>query len=517
MTMASSHSSTPPSDPAPEGSSDPVVGTGSGSGDARERGLSRSLGHGQMAMIAMGSALGTGLFLGSGEAIGYAGPAVIVAFAIGAFIAATIALAMGEMASRHPVRGGFGTLAARYLSPYWGYLVRWLYWIVTVGVTGTELVACASYLAYWLPGVPIWVGILLFAALIVGINLSTVGSFGAVEFVLSSIKVIAVVVFILVGVFLVFVGLPDAPAPGLANLVADGGFVPNGWGNVWLALSVVMFSFGGIELLSITAAEAKDPARSIRTAARTTIVRLAFFYVLSIGVVVCLVPWQQASGTGEDVATSPFVMVFDRLGVPGAAHITNLVVLIAALSAANANLYAGSRMLHSLAKDRLAPSVLQVVSRRRVPYVGIAVSSVGIAVAAVLAFSGVAGVINYLMSLVTFAVLLVWVLILSTYLSFRHRREEGATFRMPGGRVTAVIGLVGLIAVFATVFVREEMTVAAMVGFPAMIVASVLYALVARHRIDRTEIEESFAEADAMRFGPDGVDGSRDGDVPPAE
>lgn len=466
---------------------------------AAEHTLARSLGHGQMAMIAMGSALGTGLFLGSGEAIGYAGPAVIVAFAVGSLIAATIALAMGEMASRHPVRGGFGTLAARYLSPFWGYLSRWLYWIVTVAVTGAELVACAAYLAYWFPQVPIWAGILLFAAVIVGINLAAVGSFGVIEFALSSIKVVAVLVFILIGLFLVVFGMPGAEAPGLHLLTSDGGFAPNGWGAVWIALSVVMFSFGGIELLSITAAEAKDPARSIRTAARTTIVRLAFFYVLCIGIVVSLVPWQDAAGTGEDVATSPFVMVFDRIGVPGAASITNLLVLVAALSAANANLYAGSRMLHSLASDGLAPRVLSRTTRRHVPFVGIAVSSVGLLTAAVLAFSGVGGVFGYMMSLVVFAVLLVWFLILTTFVAFRRSGVEGATFRVPGGVVTAGVGMIGLLAVLATVFVRESMQIAAAVGVPAVIVATVLYFAVVRRRLDPADIQEAFDEADAMR------------------
>src|SRR5699024_1937561 len=275
----------------------------------QDRHLARSLGHGQMATIARGSALGTGLFLGSGEAIGTACPAVMLSFALGSLIAGRPALALCEMASRHPVRGGFGTLAARYLSPFWGSLSRWLYWIVTVCVTGAELVACAAYLAYWVPAIPIWAGILIFAAVIIAINLSSVGSFGVIEFFLSSITVIAVCVFILVGAVLVFVGLPSQPAAGIVELTADGGFAPMGWGAVWLALSVVMFSFGGIELLSITAAEAKDPARSIRTAARTTIVRLAFFYVAAIGIVLCLVPWQQAAGAREDVATSPFVMV----------------------------------------------------------------------------------------------------------------------------------------------------------------------------------------------------------------
>ncbi|MFC7455700.1 amino acid permease [Brachybacterium sp. GCM10030267] len=452
-----------------------------------------------MAMIAMGSALGTGLFLGSGEAIGIAGPAVIISFAIGSLIAATIALAMGEMASLHPVRGGFGTLAARYLSPFWGYLSRWLYWIVTVSVTGAELVACAAYLAYWVPAIPVWAGILLFAAVIIAINLASVGSFGTVEFFLSSIKVIAVVVFILVGLILVFVGMPSAPAPGLSELTADGGFAPMGWAAVWVALSVVMFSFGGIELLSITAAEAKDPARSIRTAARTTIVRLAFFYVLCIGIVVALVPWQQAAGTGEDVATSPFVMVFDRIGIPGAAHITNLLVLIAALSAANANLYAGSRMLHSLASDGLAPRFAAAITRSRVPVVGIACSSLGIIAAAALAFSGVGGVFGYMMSLVVFAVLMVWSLILASYISFRRTGATGATFRMPGGTATAVVGLIGLGAVFATVAVRPSMQVAALVGVPAVLVATILYFAIARRRIDPDDVEAAFDEAERMR------------------
>ncbi|MEE1650402.1 amino acid permease [Brachybacterium sp. J144] len=463
------------------------------------QGLARTLGHGQMAMIAMGSALGTGLFLGSGEAIGYAGPAVIVSFALGSLIAATVALSMGEMASRHPVRGGFGTLAARYLSPFWGYLSRWLYWIVTVCVTGAELVACAAYLAYWLPGVPIWAGILLFAAVIIGINLFSVGSFGVVEFFLSSIKVIAVLVFLLIGAALVLVGVPGAPAAGFVELTADGGFAPMGWSGVWVALSVVMFSFGGIELLSITAAEAKDPARSIRTAARTTIVRLAFFYVLCIGIVLCLVPWREAAGTGGEVATSPFVMVFDRIGVPGAAHVTNLLVLIAALSAANANLYAGSRMIHSLASDGLAPRFAAHTTARKVPAVGIALSSVGLIGAALLAFSGVGGVFGYMMSLVVFAVILVWVLILLTFLSFRRRGITGATFRMPGGSVTAVVGLVGLLAVLATVAVRPSMQVAAMVGVPAVIVASLLYLVVGRRRVDPRDIDEAFEEAESMR------------------
>lgn len=460
-------------------------------------GLSRSLTPGRMAMIAMGSALGTGLFLGSGAAIGIAGPAVIICFALGSAIAATVALSMGEMASRFPVRGGFGTLAARFLSPYWGYLSRWLYWFVTICVTGTELVACATYLRYWAPGVPLWVGILLFAALIIGINLASVGSFGLVEFWLSSIKVIAVVVFILVGLFLVFVGLPSAPAPGLSNLTDHGGFVPNGMGAIWIAMSVVIFSFGGIELLSITAAEAKNPRVAIRAAARTTIIRLAFFYVMAVGIVVALVPWMEAAGSGEDVTQSPFVAVFDRLGIPAAASITNVIVLIAALSAANANLYAGSRIIHSLSSDDLAPGFLQTLSSRGVPVRGIALSSLGIVLAAALAYTGVGGVFGYMMSLVVFAFLLVWALILISYIRYHGTRDGKETFRLPGGLVTAVLGLIGVVGVFSTILVVPDIQLAALVGVPVVILATVAYFAVVRRRIDPSAIDAAFEEAEA--------------------
>ncbi|WP_262425006.1 amino acid permease [Brachybacterium sp. Z12] len=210
-------------------------------------------------------------------------------------------------------------------------------------------------------------------------------------------------------------------------------------------------------------------------------------------------PWRTAAGTGGDVATSPFVMVFDQLGIPGAAHITNVLVLVAALSAANANLYAGSRMIHSLAADGLAPRFAALTTARKVPVVGIALSSLGLLGAALLDFSGVGGVFGYMMSLVVFSVILVWALILCTFIVYRRQRVSGATFRMPGGIGSAVIGLVGLGAVFATIAVRPSMQVAAMVGVPAVLVATVLYFLVARRRINPADIEEAFAEAESMR------------------
>nr|WP_272902426.1 amino acid permease [Brevibacterium daeguense] len=453
--------------------------------------------HGQMAMIAMGSALGTGLFLGSGAAIGVAGPGVIITYAIGALIAACIAACMGEMASRYPARGGFGTMASHFLTPFWGYLVRWCYWFVTVAVTGSELVAVAKYLTFWWPQVPVWLGIVVFAALILTLNLVSVKSFGIVEFVLSSIKVIAVVVFIFIGVLLIVFGLPGQEPAGVANLVNDGGFLPNGFSAVWVALSIVMFSFGGIELISVTAAEAKDPGRSVRTAARSTMVRLALFYVAAITIIVCLVPWQTAA-QGRDVEHSPFVLVFEQIGIPAAAGVTNFIVLIAALSAANANLYAGGRLLHSLAADRMAPAPLARTSAHHVPRRAVLVSSVGIIAAAAMAATGVGNVFIIMISIVTFVVLVVWALILVTYIAYWRRRDDRAPFQVWGGPYTAAAGLVGVAAVFATVIVVPDMQLAAAVGLPFIAVLTIAYFAVIRGRIRPGAAEEAMAESEAV-------------------
>lgn len=452
-----------------------------------------------MGMIAMGSALGTGLFLGSGTAISVAGPGVILSFMFGSFLAIIIALAMGEMASRYPVSGGFGTLAAYYLSPYWGYLARWLYWVVSIAVTGAELVACAHYLQLWFPEFPLWAGVAIFAAIVIGVNVVSVNSFGVIEFFLSSIKVIAVLVFILLGLLLVFFGFPSTPAVGLGNLVADAGFLPFGLTGVWIAMSYVMFSFGGIELLSISAAEAQDPARSIRTAAQNTVIRLSCFYVLAVSIVVALVPWRSAASLGEDVQHSPFVLVFQQLGVPAAAIITNLIVLIAALSAANAMTYSGSRFLHSLAMDSLVPAVFAKTSSKGVPLYALAGSVTGIILTVLLAISGIADLFPLLMSVVVFSVILVWVLILVTYLAYFRRRDGQQLFNLPGGKITAWIGLFGLVIVFATVLVVERMQIAAAVGIPFVLLVSGLYLVVFRHRVSRRSIQRAIDLADAAR------------------
>ena len=461
---------------------------------AQDGELQRSLSHEQITMIALGSALGTGLFLGSGAAIGIAGPAVIISYAIGSMIAAIIACAAGEMAVRFPVRGGFGTMAGRFVSPFAGYLTQWAYWATTVSVAGAELVAVATYLNYWWPQFPLWAGILIFGVVVVLLNAYSVRSFGIVEFFLSGIKVLAVVLFILVGLLLIFFGLPGHPAAGVDNLTAGGFFPENPVHSIWLSMAIVMFSFGGIELVSISAAEAKDPVRSIRTAAKATVYRLATFYILAIFVVIALIPASQAAESG-DLSHSPFVVVFDQVGIPAAASIINFIVLVAALSAANANVYAGTRLMHSLSYQGMAPRSLRYTSGYGAPVRSLAVSCVGILLVIVLAVL-TEDVFIIMMSVVLTFVLVVWSMILISYIRYRQAHGKAEHFNLLGGIGVAVLAVLMLVAVFAAVFASPTMRVAGLyaLGFFALI--GILYLTAVRKHIISGDM--AFDEAEAV-------------------
>jgi AAT family amino acid transporter len=454
--------------------------------------LARSLSHEQMTMIALGSALGTGLFLGSGAAISVAGPAVIVCYALGSLIAAIIACAAGEMAVKYPVRGGFGTMAGRFLGAFGGYITRWAYWATTVCVAGAELVAVSTYLRFWWPELPMWWGIAAFGVGIILLNAFSVKSFGVVEFFLSGIKVFAVIAFILIGLILIFFGLPSHPAEGMGHLT-EHGFMPNGVSSVWLAMALVMFSFGGVELISISAAEAKDPVRSVRAAGKATIWRLATFYVLALFVVMSLMPWSTAAESGE-LATSPFVMVFSEAGIPAAAAILNFIVLVAALSAANANVYAGTRLLHSLSYQGMAPRGFRRTSATGIPVRALVGSSVGILLVVILAASGISNVFVLMVALITSCVLVVWFMILLAYVFYRRREGASSSFRLIGGVPMAILGMAGLASVFSTVFVLDDMRMAGLVGVAYFVVLTVLYFAVVRRHV--TGDREAFEEAD---------------------
>lgn len=467
----------------------PAPPSGTSGEPAKAEGLVRSLTHRQTTMIGLGSALGTGLFLGSGSAISAAGPAVIVSYAVGAVLVAIIAVLLGEMSAAHPVQGSFGAVAHKYLGPWAGFVTRWMYWFSAVVVIGTEVVASALYIRWWWPGIPMSAAILAIAALVLMVNVINVKSFGSTEFWLSAIKVTALCAFILCAAFLVVFGPPDTASAGFAHLTDDGGFVPHGAKSIWIAMSVVMFAYAGFEVVAIASAEATDPQRTIRTAMRQLAWRLSVFYVLSITLVVALVPWRHLAASDGSVEASPFVRVFSDIGVPAAATLTNFVVLVAAVSAANAHLYGASRLLHSLGDDGLAPAPLARLSSRGVPAHALAASTLGIAAAALLAFYNVGGIFSILMSIALFAVLLVWLLILASYIAFRRYRDTHSTeftgFSVPGGGKLAYVAGLGVLTVAATAVEVPDMRQAAGIGLAFTLVLLACYALTAYRRTQR--------------------------------
>src|SRR5215469_5433557 len=330
-------------------------------------------------MIGLGGAIGTGLFMGSGLAIGYAGPAVVLSFAIAALAAVAIVFSLSEMAVVHPTAGSFGTYAEIYLNPWAGFIVRYSYWMAQVIAVGAEAVAAGVYMTFWFPGTPVWLWSVGFAFVLLYFNSRSVHNFGSIEYWFAMIKVVAIVLFIILGASMIFgVGRPPVGFHNLTGL--PGGFTPKGFYGVWMAVLVGVLSFNGIEVIAVTSGETRDPVRDIPAALRNMGVRLFLFYILALGIVVTIVPW---TATGAQIVTqSPFVRVFADSGIRHAAGIMNFVVLTAALSSMNTNVYLCSRMLFSLSRGDFAPRALGRLSRNGTPVAAILVSGGCILVAA---------------------------------------------------------------------------------------------------------------------------------------
>ena len=443
----------------------------------REKGLRRDLSARQMSMIAIGGAIGTGLFLGSSFAIGFAGPSVLVSYLIGAIITLLLMGCMAEMTVAHPTSGSFGAWAEHYLSPLCGYLVRYAYWAGVVFALGTEVTAVAVYMRFWFPSISGLVWILSFSLLLVLVNAFRVGLFGAVEYSFSALKVSAIIAFILLGSWLVFSGshAADNSPIGFANYTAFGGFFPKGISGMWIAVLVSLFSYFSIEMIAVAAGEAKDPARAITHAFRATMLRLALFYLLTLALVLAIVPWNiMASGTTQ----SPFVTVMLRTHVTGAAGVVNFVILIAALSAMNSQLYIATRMLFSLARANYAPRRLGRLSRNGVPVAALLVSTAGIAVAAILnaLYHDRSFLVMFAISM--FGPLFTWFMIFITHLSFRrHNRQTNLPFRMWGFPYTSIFGAILMFAALTTTLFTSAFRPTLIYGVPFLLLLCATYAL----------------------------------------
>ena len=452
---------------------------------SREAGLHKDLSSAQLVMIGLGGAIGTGLFMGSGVAIGYAGPAVILSYAIAAIAAVSMVFSLSEMAVMHPTAGSFGTYAEIYLNPWAGMVARYSYWMAQVIAVGGEAVAAGVYMTFWFPGTPVWLWSLGFAFVLLYFNSRSVNNFGSIEYWFALIKVVAIVIFIILGVATIF-GIWTKPV-GLHNLTGlPGGFMPHGFGGVWMAVIVGVFSFNGIEVIAVTSGEAKDPVRTIPAALRTMALRLFLFYILALTIVVTFVPWTE---TGAAIVTqSPFVRVFAHSGIRNAAGIMNFVVLSAALSSMNTNVYLCSRMLFSLSRGGYAPRFLGQLGKNGAPITAILLSG-----ACILTAAGVSKLTplayNYLFGIALFDGMIVWIIILLSHLSFRRRHGTAdLPVRMPLFPVIQFAGLALLCAVLVTMGLDKEIwRISWIVGVPWLALISVMYFLLKARRALRAE------------------------------
>ncbi|MEB2872213.1 amino acid permease [Pseudomonas rhizosphaerae] len=383
-------------------------------------GLHRGLKNRHIQLIALGGAIGTGLFLGIAQTIGMAGPSVILGYAIGGLIAFFIMRQLGEMVVEEPVTGTFSHFANRYWSGLAGFMSGWNYWVLYVLVGMAELTAVGIYIKYWWPDVPTWASAAVFFVLINAINMFQVKIYGEMEFWFSLIKVAAIVSMIGFGAWMLATG-NGGPDASVANLWQYGGFFPNGIGGLTLAMAVIMFSFGGLELVGITAAEADEPKRSIPKATNQVIYRILLFYVGALTILLSLYPWQKVVEGG-----SPFVMIFHALDSNVVATVLNVVVLTAALSVYNSCVYCNSRMLFGLAVQGDAPKTLLKVNRRGVPMKALGISALATGLSVLINYLMPGEAFGLLMALAVSALVINWGIISITHLKFRKAMRTNA-------------------------------------------------------------------------------------------
>ncbi|MDH2069556.1 aromatic amino acid transporter AroP, partial [Pantoea sp. GD03673] len=415
-------------------------------GEALKRGLKNR----HIQLIALGGAVGTGLFLGSASVIESAGPAVILGYAIAGFIAFLIMRQLGEMVVEEPVAGSFSHFAYKYWGNFAGFASGWNYWVLYVLVAMAELTAVGKYIQFWWPDFPTWASAAIFFVMINAINLTNVKVFGEMEFWFAIIKVVAVIGMILFGGWLLFGG-HAGPQATVRNLWEQGGFFPHGIGGLVAVMAIIMFSFGGLELVGITAAEADNPEESIPKATNQVLWRILIFYIGSLAVLLSLMPWSRV--TSE---VSPFVFIFHELGDAMVANALNVVILTAALSVYNSCVYCNSRMLFGLAQQGNAPKALLKVDGRGVPVLTILVSAVATALCVLINYLMPGEAFGLLMSLVVSALVINWAMISLAHLKFRRKKDQqGVTTRFkallyPAGNWICLIFLAAILVLMAT-------------------------------------------------------------------
>ncbi|MGK2946644.1 MAG: proline-specific permease ProY [Candidatus Malihini olakiniferum] len=426
--------------------------------------------------ISLGSAIGTGLFYGSASAIQMAGPSVLLAYIIGGVIAYIIMRALGEMSVNNPKASSFSYYAQDYLGPMAGYITGWTYCFEILIVAIADVTAFGIYMSVWFPDVPRWIWVLSVVLMMGTINLMSIKIFGEMEFWLSFFKVAMIIIMIVTGVWVIVWGIGNDSQPtGISNLWHHGGFFSNGVMGMVLSLQLVMFAYGGIEIIGITANEAKNPYKSIPRAINSVPWRILVFYVGTLFIIMSIYPWNQVGANG-----SPFVLTFQSLGITAAAGILNFVVITASLSAINSNVFGVARIMHGMAEQGNAPKVFTKVSKRGIPWVTVVVMMTALLMAVYLNYIMPGKVFLVIASLATFATVWVWIMILCSQIAFRRRLNKKEVkelaFPLPGGVASSVVGVVFLAFIIGLIGYFEETRISLCVGVLWIALALLSYA-----------------------------------------
>ncbi|MFC3577591.1 amino acid permease [Streptomyces yaanensis] len=406
--------------------------------------LSHGLKQRHLSMIALGGVIGAGLFVGSGAGIAAAGPSIVIAYAVSGLLVMLVMRMLGEMSAAHPSTGSFSAHAERAIGPWAGFTAGWSFWVLLCTAVGLEGIGAAKIVTGWLPGTPEWAWVALFMVVFCGANLAAVKNFGEFEFWFAALKVGAITLFLVLGVLAIAGVLPGTDSPGTSNLTD---LLPHGSEGLVIGLLASIFAYGGLETVTIAAAESENPVKGVASAVRTAMWRIALFYIGSMAVIVTLVPWDSK----EVVEKGPYVAALDHLGIPGAGQLMNVVVVVALLSAMNANIYGSSRIAYSLVERGQGPKALGRVSGG-VPRIAVLASSVFGFVCVVLSYWRPNDVFPWLLNMIGAVVLVVWAFIAVSQLRLRRRLEretpEKLVVRMWAFPVLTWVALAGMAAIF---------------------------------------------------------------------
>lgn len=423
--------------------------------------LQRELNNRHIQLIAIGGAIGTGLFLGSGQTISLTGPSLLFTYMLIGIVLFAFMRALGELLLSNSKFNSFVDIANEYLGPFGGFVIGWTYWVCWIVSSMSDLTAMGQYFAYWYPQVPHWLTVLFIVLLLISFNLLGARLFGELEFWFSIIKVVTIITMVIVGLVLIFLSFKtEYGHASFGNLIHHGGMFPHGAAGFLMSFQIAVYSFIGIELIGVTAGETKNPEKTIPKAINNVPIRILLFYIGGLLVIMSVIPWFKV-----DPDSSPFVKLFTLIGVPFAAGIVNFVVLTAAASATNSGIYSNSRILFGLAKQGLGPKVLTKTNSNGVPYLSMLVSSITLLIAALLnfIFPDAIKLFIYVRTLSTVLFLVVWGMIIVSYIAYVKKNPEqhqSSAFKLWGGKIIAYIVLSFFIFIFILLFFSKDTRVA---------------------------------------------------------